>query len=117
MFGCLLLVSMTGCSQRTELKQEIAAANDLLPQPITLGLTAQSVALDGDAVVFSLLYDEDYFNDVDLNNPDHLAALQLILSIGMEDNAELARRMADAGCHIEYELVMSRCGDTLRIRP
>ncbi len=46
----LLLLSLllcSACSHQAELKQEVAVANDLLPAPLSIGLTADSITLEG----------------------------------------------------------------------
>ncbi|MCR4827878.1 MAG: hypothetical protein K5864_00260 [Bacteroidales bacterium] len=112
----LALWTMASCSHTAELRQEVAACNDLLPAPICSGLTAQSIELTHDALVYNILYDELYFNDVDISQPTHRQALNILIETGVGDE-DLHSRLAKAGYHVEYNLIMSITGDTLRLLP
>ena len=107
------------CSNDMELKQEIAAANELLPQAYGQCLVAESISLDDDDVVYNIVVDANTCGVLDLNNSgsqrfisDQIAATWYS---GMKANRDFAVRIKKTGRNIRYHIRKDDSESTLDI--
>lgn len=102
------LFFLLSCSHNTELKQEIAAANELLPKQIGNGIVADSLSLTDDEVVYHVVVDDSYYYDEDLSVDEQEERLSQIIkgSWALDDNKQLKSRIKSAGLGVRYHIKM-----------
>lgn len=117
-FACFLFLAFfAGCSQRAELRQEVAAANELLPAKLTLGIIANSIEISGDDLVFNVTIDDNYFSDVDFDDPQHIEYMQMLFDMSLVyGDGALLRELKRSGCDVVFRATLLNDGRQLEWR-
>ena len=112
LFASLLCVALlAGCSQRAELRQEVAVANALLPADVALGVTANAIEISGDDLIFDVTLDDGYFSDIDFNDPQHIEYMLTLLGMSWSSGDDAFRnKVKRAGCDVVYRATLLNSG-------
>lgn len=100
----IVVMAAPGCSHRAELRQELAVANDMLPQPIATDLTLTHVALKGHDAVFTFIAEEASWGLDGMGGEASLRQLETVVLtywLGAA-NAGLRDRLDKAACHARF---------------
>lgn len=107
------------CSHDMELKQEIAAANELLPQVYGQCLVAESISLEEEDVVYNIVVDANTCGVLDLENHSSQRFIRDQIATtwysGLKTNRDFAVRIKNAGRNIRYHIRMDNSESTLDI--
>ncbi|MBP5515640.1 MAG: hypothetical protein J6X86_01700 [Bacteroidales bacterium] len=113
----LPLIFLFSCSHNTELKQEVAAANELLPKQIGNGIVADSLFLTNDEVVYQVVVDDSYYYDEDLSVDEQKDRISQIIkgSWTLDDNKQFKTRIKTAGMGVRYHIKMKNSDDVFDV--